>query len=364
MHKSTAWPLAGLYAALVAYASLFPFTEWRDQGIASWEFLFAPLPRYWTGFDVAINVVGYVPLGGLVVLGALRSGWRRSAVWLVPVGVMLLSFAMEALQSYLPLRVPSREDFLLNSAGAATGALLAFVLQKMGAIDRWNQLRSRWFVAQSRGGIVLLSTWPVGLLFPSSVPLGMGQVVTRLEELLRDALDGSEFAHWVPPQSPEWPVLAPTTELLCVALGLLIPCLLGFCVVRARWRRMVVVLVTTASAIAVSALSAAMSWGPYHAWAWLDMSAQAGLVLGFAAASLLVLVSWRVSAALALLALGVYLSLLNQAPQNPYFAEALQLWEQGRFIRFHGLAQWVGWLWPYVASMYLLGQIARRDAKT
>jgi hypothetical protein len=159
-------------------------------------------------------------------------------------------------------------------------------------------------------------------------------------------------------------MLAPTTELLCVALGLLIPCLLGFCVVRARWRRMVVVVVTTASAIAVSALSAAMSWGPHHAWAWLDMSAQAGLVLGLAVASLLVLVSWRVSAALALLALGVYLSLLNQAPQSPYFAQALQLWEQGRFIRFHGLAQWVGWLWPFVASMYLLGQIAHRDAKT
>ena len=26
---------------------------------------------------------------------------------------------------------------------------------------------------------------------------------------------------------------------------------------------------------------------------------------------------------------------------------SLQAWEQGRFIRFHGLAQWVGWLWPY-----------------
>ena len=24
-------------------------------------------------------------------------------------------------------------------------------------------------------------------------------------------------------------------------------------------------------------------------------------------------------------------------------------WEQGRFIRFHGAAQWVGWLWPYAA---------------
>ncbi len=364
MHKSTAWPLAALYAALVAYASLFPFVEWRDQGIASWEFLLAPLPRYWTGFDVAINIAGYVPLGGLVVLGALRSGWPRVSVWLAPLGVMLLSLLMEALQSYLPLRVPSREDFLLNSLGAACGAAIAFVLQRAGAIDRWNQVRSRWFVSHSRGGIVLLSTWPLGLLFPSSVPLGLGQVVTRVEEMLRSALLDSEFERWLPEGPTEWPALAPSTELLCVALGLLIPCLLGFCIVRARWRRVVVVVVTTTSAVLVTALSAALSWGPGHAWAWLDLPTQIGMLAGAGLALLLVLVSWRVSAAVALLALGVYLSLLNQAPESPYFAQTLQLWEQGRFIRFNGLAQWVGWLWPYVASLYLLGQIARRDTKT
>ncbi|WNO05147.1 VanZ family protein [Rhodoferax mekongensis] len=363
MHKSTAWPLAALYAALVVYASLFPFVEWRDQGIASWEFLLAPTPRYWTGFDVAVNVAGYVPLGGLVALSALRSGWRRSSVWWAPVGVMLLSLCMEGLQSYLPSRVPSREDFLLNAAGAWVGALAAFVLQKAGAIDRWNQLRSRWFVPHSRGGIVLLSTWPVGLLFPASVPLGLGQVVTRLEALLQSYVEDSSFEAWLPVRDTELLPLAPGTELLCVALGLLIPCLLGFCVVRPVWRRMVVVGVTTGSAILVSALSAALSWGPLHAWAWLDVPAQIGLFTGASLALLFVFASWRASAALALLSLGVYLSLLNQAPESPYFAQTLLLWEQGRFIRFNGLAQWVGWLWPYVASVYLLGQIGRRDAK-
>ena len=130
------------------------------------------------------------------------------------------------------------------------------------------------------------------------------------------------------------------------------------------WQYMVVVVVTTTSAVLVTALSAALSWGPGHAWAWLDLPTQIGMLAGAGLALLLVLVSWRVSAAVALLALGVYLSLLNQAPESPYFAQTLQLWEQGRFIRFNGLAQWVGWLWPYVASLYLLGQIARRDTKT
>ena len=72
MHKSAAWPLALLYVGLIVYASLYPFAEWRDQGIAPWTFLAAPLPRYWTGFDVGINMLGYAPLGGLLALGVLR----------------------------------------------------------------------------------------------------------------------------------------------------------------------------------------------------------------------------------------------------------------------------------------------------
>ena len=52
---------------------------------------------------------------------------------------------------------------------------------------------------------------------------------------------------------------------------------------------------------------------------------------------------------------------MNQAPASPYFAESLQAWEQGRFIRFHGLAQWVGWLWPYAALVYVLLRVSRRE---
>jgi hypothetical protein len=53
--------------------------------------------------------------------------------------------------------------------------------------------------------------------------------------------------------------------------------------------------------------------------------------------------------------------LVAQAPIDPYYAESLQAWEQGRFIRFHGAAQWVGWLWPYVALVYLLLRVTARE---
>jgi hypothetical protein len=39
----------------------------------------------------------------------------------------------------------------------------------------------------------------------------------------------------------------------------------------------------------------------------------------------------------------------------------LQTWEQGRFIRFHGVAQWLGWLWPYGVLMAALIRAAQGD---
>ncbi|HRL99120.1 MAG TPA: VanZ family protein, partial [Acidovorax sp.] len=64
-----------------------------------------------------------------------------------------------------------------------------------------------------------------------------------------------------------------------------------------------------------------------------------------------------------LLALAWHLALLNQAPTSAYFAQTLQIWEQGRFIRFYGLGQWLGWLWPYAALLYVLVRASRREVK-
>ena len=162
MHKTSAWPLALIYTALIVFASLFPFDGWRAQGIDPLVFLLAPLPPpYWTGFDVTTNVVGYAPLGFLLVLAMLRSGWTRGVVPLATLAGVLLSLAMEFLQIYLPRRVPSNLDLLLNAAGALAGALSAALLERLGAIDRWSDFRGRWFVADASGAIVLLALWPV-----------------------------------------------------------------------------------------------------------------------------------------------------------------------------------------------------------
>lgn len=360
MHKTAAWPLALIYAVLVAYASLYPFAEWRNQGIAPWEFFSAPWPKYWTGFDVAINVAGYMPLGALLSVGIIRTRLAGNPVAFATVCGMLLSVFMEGMQNYLPSRVPSREDWLLNSLGTFVGAGAAVVLEKVGALDRWSAVRARWFVPHGRGGIVLLATWPCALVFPAAIPLGVGQVWQRLELVLVTSLQELPFLRGMPFQLTELHPLKPATEMLCVALGLLIPCLLGFCIIRSMPRRLAWVGMALCAGMFASTLSAALTWGPQHAWVWLDLPAKAGLVIGAMLALLMVAVPWRLSAALLLLVLGVYLSLLNQAPESPYFSQALMLWEQGRFIRFHGLAQWLGWLWPYSAAVYVTMFLVQR----
>jgi VanZ family protein len=368
MRKTSAWPLSQAYVALVIYASLYPFSGWRDQGIAPWAWLWSPWPKYWTWFDVWSNAGGYMPLGFLLALGFLRRGSPRFAPasrWLavaVAAGSSaVLSFCMESLQSYLPSRVASNVDFALNALGALGGALIAFGLERAGAIDHWSRIRVRWFVEDARGALVLLALWPFALLFPVSVPFGLGQVLERVEATLGDWLADTPFLDWLPVRDVELQPLVPAVEVICVMLGAIIPCLLGYSVMRSLGQRAVFAAGVMVIGIGVTALSAALSWGPVHAWAWLSLPVRVGIAGAMLLAMLLLPVSRRACAAIVLLALMLHLSLLNQAPASAYFAHTLQTWEQGRFIRFNGLALWLGWLWPYVTLAYVLVRVSRSD---
>lgn len=363
VQKTSAWPLALSYFGLIVYASLYPFADWRDQGIVPWAFLWAPLPRYWTGFDLASNVLGYVPAGFLLALSAWRTGRGRRAVASATFVCLTLSLVMETLQSYLPARVPSNVDLALNLAGGWSGAVMASWLERLGTIDRWSRVRAHWFVPQARGALVLLALWPAALLFPAAVPLGLGQVLERLETTLAETLEETPFLDWLPVRDMELQPLVPGAEFVCVLLGALIPCLLAYCIVRSGVRRAILVPLITLAGIGATGLSAALSYGPQHAWDWLQPPVLVGLGAAPVMAIALARAPRRASAALALMAMGIYLSLLNQAPADPYFSQTLQAWEQGRFIRFHGLAQWLGWLWPYAALVYLLSQVWGQDAK-
>lgn len=364
-HRSSAAPLAWLYAALIAYASLYPFVPWRLPGVSPLAFLTLPWPRYWTWFDLVSNLLGYVPLGALVFGVVVRSGGRaKHALWLALAGGTALSLAMELLQNFLPHRVASNVDLGLNALGTLIGAALGAGVHALGGVERWQVARDRWFIARSAGGLALLLLWPVGMLFPLPVPLAQGQVLAKLQEgvaiLLADTSVAPWVAGWASAELDRRP-LSPGGEFALIALGLLAPCLVAFSVARAGWRRLVLVLWAAALGVLATTLSTALNFGPQHLMAWSTPQALAALAFAVVLASLLSVMPRRAAAGLGLMALTALVTVVAQAPSDPFFAQSLQGWEQGRFIRFYGVARWVGWLWPYVAIAYLLARLGARD---
>ena len=361
--RTVAWPLAWMYALLIVYASLYPFEPWRVQGIPPWAFLTAPLPRYWTGFDVVSNVLGYAPLGFLWVLAMDRTRARWQAVVLTTLTALFLSLTLESLQMFLPTRVPSNVDLALNVCGALGGAVTARTLAWLGVLDHWGRLRDRWFVPDSSGALVLLALWPMALLFPVAVPFGLGQVLERGEAALAAVLQDTPWMEWLPLREVELQPLLQVSEVLCIAMGLLLPLLLTFSVVHQRRRRLVLVIVLLVLGLSASTLSAILTYGPEHGWNWVSEEVLLGCALAVVASLALLFASPRACLVLLLMLLVWQLSLLNNASADVYFVQTLQTWEQGRFIRFHGLIQWLGWLWPYALLVYLVRRLSGPQAQ-
>lgn len=365
-HRSSAAVLAWAWAALVAYASLFPFEGWHwPAGMPAWQLLWLPWPRYFIPFDIVSNLLGYAPLGLLVALAGLRHGAspRRAFVLAVLAGA-LLSGVMESVQHLLPQRVSSALDWMLNTLGAALGAAAAVAFRRFGALGWWDAARGRWLERGNGGALALLMLWPAALLFPTPVLLGVGQIGPELRQravaLLADVPWAQPVADWLAAVPvPDQP-LAPLTNGLAVVLGLLAPCLLAFAASPRGLRRTGLAAMALMFGLAATTLSSALSFGPEHALAWRTPAQGAALLLALVLALALQWTGPRVAAGLALVALTGLVALVHQAPTDPYLAQNLQAWEQGRFIRFHGLAQWLGWLWPFAAMVWLLGSLGRR----
>jgi hypothetical protein len=308
----------------------------------------------------------------------MRSGSSPRAALVAALAIaVLLSYTLEFLQTTLPTRHPSLKDWTMNVAGAALGALLALAMHRLGLVDRWHALRQRWFERDSEAALVLLALWPVGLLFPAPAPLGLGQLGGgRLQQALHQwfvelpSLGAWDAARELLANSPAIEAagqrsaaasLSPLAEITIVTLGLLAPCVVAFAVVAPGWRRLALAFGALALAAAGMTLATLLNFGPQHALAWV--TPWAGPAVGVAAVAVLVLapLSRALVLGLGLMVLTGLVVAVAQAPADPYFAQNLQAWEQGRFAQFHGLAQWVGWLWPYAAIVWMLSRLATRS---
>lgn len=356
--------LAWVWAVVIVYASLFPFAGWRWPAGQPEELLWLRWPRYFIGFDIVSNLLGYLPLGLLVALARLRQGAHAGWALLLATAVGAgLSYAMEVTQHLLAPRVPSLLDWLLNASGALLGAVLAALLRWTGLLRWWSAVRERWLERGNGGAMALLLLWPAALLFPAPVPLGVGQVAEPLAGWLADLLTDVPWAAtlhlWLQQAlQAERPAPGPLAQHTAILLGLAAPCLLAFAAARRGWRRLGLVLGAGAVAGVATTLSTVLNFGPDHAFSWCTPSTLAAMALGGVLCCMALMAGQRLAAGLALVALTGLVLLVNQSPNDPYFDQSLQGWEQGRFIRFHGVAQWLGWLWPYAAASWLLVRLA------
>lgn len=329
------------YAALVVYASLFPLSGWRGHGVSPFVFLAGPWPRYVTPFDVAANLLGYLPFGFLCFL-VLRPRLPAAASMLAALAAgACLSVALEAAQSYLPARFPSRIDVLNNSLGALVGAALAAPMARW-LLERGplRALRASWFTPGLRTdlGLVVLALWLLTQLDATTLLFGAGD----LREWFAPPAAG---AH-----APEMFVII---EAL-VGFGQLVAvAALASTLAVPGLRAQAVVAALLTAALVVKTVAFTIVFQAENVLAWLTPGALKGLALGVPAAILIVALPrvWRLALAAMLLAFSI--ALVNLAPANPYLVVILKLWQQGHFLNLNGLTRLVSAVWPFGALVFV-----------
>jgi VanZ family protein len=338
------------YLLLVVYASLHPFSGWRDRGLPAFAFLTASFNRPVPAFDVFVNVLGYMPLGFLAVLAAyprLRGG---SGLAFGVACSVFMSFVLESLQLYLPTRTASNLDLIANTAGGIAGAICAVAATRpLMDTGKLEGLRDELFLPGRRVdlGLVLLGLWLFSQLNPETLLFGTGD--------LRDLF-----------KSPSGK-LYPAEVFLRVEAG--IACANGFaagllaaCLVARNQPARGVVLLLISTALATHALAFGLLINPQDALSW----ATPGALYGAAGATALLMIAISLPRAAQLPLIGLALlaatAIVNLAPPNPYNTATFSLWQQGQYLNFNGLTRVVAIVWPFAAMLYLVLLAADRES--
>ncbi len=331
--------VAAGYVLLIVYASLSPFTGWRDQGFTFADVLTAPLSLTYNAMDAWVNVVAYIPFGLLVALTLLPRLRARWSVSLTLVAGMALSAAMEYLQMYLPARTSSNLDILTNSAGALAGALFAVRIAPtpwFAAMNDWRRVRIR------RGpgadfGLALIALWVFVQVNPSLPMLG------------NIFISETERAPFQPPPAEPFNWLAASAA----ALNLLMLGCLYLTLLRRR-RHVLTAVVLSMSLVALGKFVAAALL--FNSWAlllWLNGESMLGVVAGLVLlAGAARLPTRMVSVCAAAAALAYLAEDMLQGGVPPGVAH-LYHGPEGHFTTYNGLSHLILLLFPLLLLGYL-----------
>ncbi|MCB1909300.1 MAG: VanZ family protein [Rhodocyclaceae bacterium] len=333
--------LAFAYALLVVYACLHPFAGWHESGLHPLDFISAPWPRYYRVNDMVLNVLGFVPLGFLMV-PALPRGLRLASCVIVTVlACFALSLSLETLQNFLPTRVASNLDLGFNTIGGLAGGLLGAawgprLFAHDGGIHRW---RSRCIVPGPLGdaGLILMALWLFSQLVPESPVFSTGDLRRLLDLPTPLPFSAQEFLR---------------LEAAITAGHLLAAVLLARAMARdgaLGWILLLVLLALGANTLASASFLVAA-----EPFAWATPGWRAGLIAAVPLIFVGLSLPRTLAQGLAAMALLAATVLVNLAPQNPYLLSYPQLVGESHFLNFHGATRLVSSLWPFLALAYLI----------
>lgn len=332
--------LAGGYALLVVYASLYPFSGWRDSGIEPFAFLAAGWPRYVTAFDLTANLLAYLPLGFLWATALIRY-WPTAATFLVAAGLGFgISLGIEAVQNFLPSRVPSNLDLSANLLGTLLGAAASLAWRRHlldgGRLHAWRQRR---FLRGPVGdaGLLLVALWLLTQLNPETFLFGSGNLrgLLGLPTTLNFAADRF-IAFEAATVAAQTLAIALVAARLAANHPLLLPPAL------------------LALALGIKSISLLVLMQGAHGLVWATPGSLGGFAFGILLWIAAMALPAPVRQALAALALMSATVLANLMPDNPYLENTLRTWQQGHFLNFNGATRLATALWPFLALPWLM----------
>ena len=339
------------YTLLIVYASLSPFTGWRDPGTAAFAFLTEPLPRYVSQFDLAINVLAYLPVGFLAALAVSPLGRPRLAAICGTVTGIALSLAMELAQGYLPGRICNVLDLLAHACGSLDGALVFVRAGPLRIIrDRFVAWRERRFRPGHLMdvGITLIALWFFSQLDPSLPLLG----IVFFSDGVQAQLAGMSA-------SSASRVLGPVS----VALNFMGVGLTLMLIMRSSRAALVAVAALVCIAVLIKLVAATLLLRAEAAFLWVSKEVAVAIALGAIAVMVCAALprSWvRVVCALALLGT-IALGLLKPEDASSFLSLRLFRWNYLQLLHYTGLAAAVAEVWPYAALVFLY--LSRRQER-
>ena len=324
-----------VWALLLAYASLYPVIPLR---LPSGELVaaFFTRPKYVTGFDIALNILAYVPLGTLACLQFRQAGAPAAAMVKATILGAALSFTMECAQLFIPTRIASIYDVLANAAGAFAGALVFADPWYSVATRPLGQLRDRLVIEGEWGdtGLMLAMLWLIAQLNPTLPFFGAGNIVSE-----DDNSNAAAILQWL------------GVSFSICGFGLFISALL-----RGPQGALRVTLVLLSVALWLKFVAASFMLQPHFAEDWLSGGRIVGLVAGTALLFPLRLLSRGVRMYLAILF--VLAGALFSKIFGAYSAldELLKLfrWPYGQLATFTTLTQFLHEAWPFLALVFLI----------